>query len=451
MRSEINILKILRGHSNIVFRFAWSPDGNRIASPSKDKSIIIWTLENELLKRVENMPEEPNCVSWLTNDILLIGLDGGSIVQMDLKLNERQDIKLRKNGDVNSISCHPLDKIIALGTDDNVFILYDMNTLSIIDEFYHHRHWIIGLDWSKNGQFLAAASRDSNISILNYQTSKIAQLLDRHSEDVNCVKWSPIHENILISCSNDKSVKLWNTDTGEVVRDHNNLYKGRVNSVSFSYDGSLYASKSQDDQIRVFDFESGDLLSEFSEIGSKYIFPSIAFHPSKKNLATLGEQDTVIRLWDYSGIVNTSAYDVFISHASEDKELFVRPLVKSLVSNGINVWYDEFELKLGDNLRRSIDKGLSKSKFGIVILSHAFYSKNWPQYELDGLFAREIEGNKVILPIWYNINKNDIMKYSPSMTDKIASIYPFQSIELIVKNVIEVIKPANNAWNDKHS
>lgn len=80
-------------------------------------------------------------------------------------------------------------------------------------------------------------------------------------------------------------------------------------------------------------------------------------------------------------------YDVFICHASEDKDSFVRPLSKELSSRGLRVWYDEFSLKLGDSLRRSIELGLTKSHFGIVVLSLAFFSKEWPQKELDGLIA----------------------------------------------------------------
>lgn len=113
-------------------------------------------------------------------------------------------------------------------------------------------------------------------------------------------------------------------------------------------------------------------------------------------------------------------YDAFISHASEDKQEFVKPLAEKLSDLGLTIWYDEFELKVGDSLRRSIDRGLVNSKYGIVILSRNFFSKNWPQYELDGLTAREIDGRKVILPIWYGITEKDVLKYSPSLADKIA-------------------------------
>lgn len=113
-------------------------------------------------------------------------------------------------------------------------------------------------------------------------------------------------------------------------------------------------------------------------------------------------------------------YDAFIAHASEDKQGFVKPLAEKLIGLGLKIWYDEFELKVGDSLRRSIDRGLVNSKYGIVVLSKNFFSKNWPQYELNGLTAREIDGQKVILPIWYGISNRDILKYSPSLADKIA-------------------------------
>lgn len=76
-------------------------------------------------------------------------------------------------------------------------------------------------------------------------------------------------------------------------------------------------------------------------------------------------------------------YDFFISHASEDKEDIVRNLAESLRESGFQVWYDEFELKIGDSLRKKIDSGLINSKFGIIIISPSFVKKNWPEYELN--------------------------------------------------------------------
>ena len=90
-------------------------------------------------------------------------------------------------------------------------------------------------------------------------------------------------------------------------------------------------------------------------------------------------------------------FDAFISHASEDKGEVVRPLAEALRSKGLSVWYDEFELKIGDSLRRKIDKGLANSRFGIVVLSQSFFKKGWPNYELDGLVTRAVTGEQILL------------------------------------------------------
>lgn len=132
-------------------------------------------------------------------------------------------------------------------------------------------------------------------------------------------------------------------------------------------------------------------------------------------------------------------YDVFVSHASEDKEEFVKPLVDALQSAGYKVWYDEFTLKVGDSLRRSIDNGLKNSRYGIVVFSSAFFSKNWTQYELDGLVTREMEGHKVILPIWHMVSKNQVQNYSPTLADKKAINSSLSTIEEIVAQLAEVL------------
>lgn len=130
--------------------------------------------------------------------------------------------------------------------------------------------------------------------------------------------------------------------------------------------------------------------------------------------------------------------DLFISHASEDKADFVKPLADELINLGVSVWYDEYTLRIGDSLRCSIDSGLAQSKFGLIILSKAFFEKNWTQYELNGLVIREMEGDKVILPIWHNITKDEIMRLSPSLVDKVA----LNSAMFTVKEIAEKVADA---------
>ncbi|MBU5257571.1 toll/interleukin-1 receptor domain-containing protein [Tissierella praeacuta] len=133
-------------------------------------------------------------------------------------------------------------------------------------------------------------------------------------------------------------------------------------------------------------------------------------------------------------------YDVFISHASEDKESFVRELADTLIEEyNIKVWYDEFSIKWGDSLRKSIDKGLKSSKFGIVVISKSFIKKGWTNYELDGLFQKEMTYGKTILPIWHDITKDEVQDFSPSLAGRKAlntSMYTIKEIAEELKNIL---------------
>jgi hypothetical protein len=133
-------------------------------------------------------------------------------------------------------------------------------------------------------------------------------------------------------------------------------------------------------------------------------------------------------------------YDVFISHSSADKEEFVRPLALELQNLGLKVWYDEFELKLGDSLRRSIDQGLINSRYGIVVLSSSFFKRDWTNYELDGFVNKEMNGLKVILPIWHKVSKDEVQKFSLSLADKVALNSSIYSVKEIAEEINDLIK-----------
>jgi hypothetical protein len=114
-------------------------------------------------------------------------------------------------------------------------------------------------------------------------------------------------------------------------------------------------------------------------------------------------------------------WDVFVCHASEDKEGFVRPLANALADSGLRVWYDESTLKVGDSLRTAIDGGLGRCRFGVIVLSTNFFAKQWPQRELDGLIANEVVGVKVILPVWHNISAEEVRRASPMLAGRVAA------------------------------
>ena len=131
-------------------------------------------------------------------------------------------------------------------------------------------------------------------------------------------------------------------------------------------------------------------------------------------------------------------WDVFISYASEDKP-FVQQLARGLEQKGLRVWVDETVLTLGDSLRETIDHGLAQSRYGVVVLSKAFFRKSWPQRELDGLTTKEMaSGQKTILPIWYGVAAEDVARFSLPLANKVA-ISTDRGLDVVVDNIVRAV------------
>ncbi|MEH2323941.1 MAG: TIR domain-containing protein [Nostoc sp.] len=134
-------------------------------------------------------------------------------------------------------------------------------------------------------------------------------------------------------------------------------------------------------------------------------------------------------------------HDIFISHASEDKDDFVRPLAEKLQQKHYRIWYDEFSLTLGDSLSSSIDKGLKESRFGLIVISPKFIEKPWPQRELQGLVQKELQYGKVILPIWHKVTYKQVSDFSLTLADKLAA-KSSEGLENVTNQIVQALKKA---------
>jgi hypothetical protein len=142
-----------------------------------------------------------------------------------------------------------------------------------------------------------------------------------------------------------------------------------------------------------------------------------------------------------NAVGDARTWDVFISHAGEDKEAIARPLYVALSAHGLAVWFDEAELRIGDSLRRKIDQGLARSAFGIVICSEAFFAKGWPQYELDGIVTRTVAGEQNLLPIWHKVTKDEVRAQSPSLADRVARSTSESTVDEIADEIARRVRP----------
>lgn len=137
-------------------------------------------------------------------------------------------------------------------------------------------------------------------------------------------------------------------------------------------------------------------------------------------------------------------FDVFICHASEDKDVLVNSLATTLKDTyKLNVWYDEFSLKYGDSLIKSIERGLLDSKFGVVVFSKSFFNKVWTDHEIVSLQTKEMILNQnIIIPIWFNVTKEEVARYSLSLSDKYAIVVKNNNtIDSLATEIIKIVRP----------
>ena len=154
-----------------------------------------------------------------------------------------------------------------------------------------------------------------------------------------------------------------------------------------------------------------------------------------------------IETQSYKRKINVKKWDIFICHATEDKESVARPLAKKLQSMDLKVWYDEFELDWGNSLMKSIDNGLKNSQYGIVILSPSFFKKSWPQKELRGLYNLSMSKDEdMILPLLHNLTNERLAQSSPLLSDILYKTWSegVDAISIAVKKLVNKKKEVKN-------
>lgn len=138
---------------------------------------------------------------------------------------------------------------------------------------------------------------------------------------------------------------------------------------------------------------------------------------------------------------NEPVIDIFLSHASEDKDDIARPLKDALEGRGVTVWFDELKIKVGQSIRQEIEAGIAACRFGVVIISPHFLAKQWTQAELDALFGKKMEsGRNMVLPIWHHVSKDDVQRHSPLLAGVLALNTAVATVDEIADSLMEVVR-----------
>jgi small GTP-binding protein len=336
--SGFKLRHTLRGHKDVIFRIAWSPDGQTLAS-CEYGIVHIWDAKAGRLRyALEVNPGSLNSVAWSPNGrTLAFCSEDGTVHLWDAKVERLiRTFKVQSNR-VYSVAWSPSGRILAFGCDDGILRLCDATTgrqfstlkgysrinsvawspdgwtlafgcggtiylgdartgqlRDTIEGF--SRQPLVSIEWSSNKQNLASASDDRTFQTGHAATARAGRKLKLQPKRVNSVTWSP-NGRTLASGGNDGAIRLWDAATEQLLITLEG-HTQTVNSIAFSFDSYLLASKSSDGTVRLWRCDTGENVAALDEPGSSYWSPGLAFHSKAPVLATLGEHDTIIRIWD---------------------------------------------------------------------------------------------------------------------------------------------------------
>ncbi|KAK0715232.1 beta transducin-like protein HET-D2Y, partial [Lasiosphaeris hirsuta] len=288
-------LQTLEGHSDWVRSVAFSPDGQRLASGSDDRTVKIWdTASGRCLKTLEGHSDRVRSVAFSPDgQRLASGSSDRTVKIWDTASGRCLQTLEGHSGWVRSVAFSPDGQRLASGSDDRTVKIWDTASGRCLQTLEGHSDWVRSVAFSPDGQRLVSGSDDTTVKIWDTASGRCLQTLEEHSDSVLSVAFSPDGQR-LASGSDDKTVKIWDTASGRYLQTLEG-HSDWVRSVAFSPDGQRLASGSDDKTVKIWDTASGRCLQTLE--GHSDRVRSVAFSPDGQRLAS-GSDDRTVKIWD---------------------------------------------------------------------------------------------------------------------------------------------------------
>jgi len=287
---------VLAGHRGRIGRIAWSPSAWVLASGSDDQTIRVWDIEHgRCLRTLQGYPGSAHSLSWApARWMLAANYSGYSIRIWDVRRGKVLQLLSGHTRSVCSVAWSPDGHTLISGAEDHTLRIWragHRQAQRVIEGYCG----IGDIVWSPRSRIFAAGSADHSLCIWHSETGRVLQTFEGHTRVVLGIAWSPDGQ-WLVSGSDDNTIRIWQVATGGAVQTLG-AHTDSVTCVSFSNDGRLLASKSKDGTVRLWRCDRWEPVAVLAEPSGDSFFSGLAFHRHWPVLATLGENDTALRIW----------------------------------------------------------------------------------------------------------------------------------------------------------